>query len=78
MKLFDVDTSLKWINVFWDGDEYSIHFRDNVLNGVRDVEVYKNDKKVNAKVESTYPPLKAIVADMWRTRVSPWFKKRLR
>lgn len=78
MKLFGTDISWKWINVEINDEFYSVHFKETLARGIYQVEVWKKGKGViNAKIESTYPPLKEILHDLWRIRLPIWFRSKV-
>lgn len=70
MKLFGVDTSLKWIDFEHGEKHYSIHFKDSFFRGVYDVTVWEGDGKgFNTQTEtiirSTYPVLMLRIKEFW-------------
>lgn len=69
MKLFKTDISAKWINFSLNGEEYSIHFKDNLVKGVHEVSVWKGKGKsalgiTDAQIKSAYPPLKKLLGEI--------------
>lgn len=76
MKLFGVDTSLKWIDFELDGTHYSIHFKDSFLRGVHEVSVWKGKgagySSTTAKIESTYPKYLTRLKEI-RIRLPIWW-----
>lgn len=68
MRIFGLDTSLKWINFEVDGIHYSVHFKESFLKGVYEVSIWKGTGKVHlpiqAKIESAYPTLKKRIKEI--------------
>lgn len=55
MRLFKTDFSIKWIDLEFNGETYSIHFKDSFLKGVYDVSLWSKKGKQEVKVINVYP-----------------------
>lgn len=62
MKLFGVDTAIKWINIEIDDQCYSVHFKDSFIKGIHEISIYQGEagssfmeEIKNAKIKSRYP-----------------------
>ena len=78
LKIFRVDTSLKYINFELDGKQYSIHFRSNARKGIYDVSVWIEGRETSVKIMETYPSLKIILVELWRIHFPLWLKFKVR
>lgn len=78
MKIFDVDVSAKHLNFKLEGKQYSLYFRDDLLNGVHDISVWVDNKESNAEVTGAYPPLRIAIAEIWRIYAPLWFKRKIK
>lgn len=74
MKVFGVDTALKWINFEMEGKRYSIHFKNNWFAGITQVEVYADGKRKAVKTESEYPPFLEVAKQIRQIWFPVWFR----
>lgn len=75
MKVFGVDTALKWIDFEMEGKEYFIHFQNGPFTGIKQVAVYVDGKRKDIRIGNTYPPFWEVAKEIWRVWIPNWFRR---
>lgn len=74
MEIFGTEFSVKYIIFELEDTRYTVQFRDSLLKGVHDIDIFTGKNTMPVKILGAYPPLKNIAKEIGRVYIPFWLK----